>query len=180
MENNKPSCFGISICYTASSECCKKCRWKKECIDLGKKETLKVSERLPEAKSILHKRLRGSEDSNSPRSKASTKIVDSTPHSDRNKRILKSLQKQGIDVKECAKDKINPFADTNKFRYLDIAFDMLLEGGFTKASLRARFISELNCSSATLRSYESTTLAILQAHDVVKCEGSKFKIKDNR
>ncbi|MDY7537526.1 hypothetical protein QN372_00025 [Undibacterium sp. RTI2.1] len=62
---------------------------------------------------------------------------------------------------------VNPFTESGP-RFFRIACDMLISGGFTKASLKAKFIEELGWNEGTAGPHVALTVGVLNGFGIVK------------
>jgi hypothetical protein len=69
----------------------------------------------------------------------------------------------------------NPFAE-NPPKFLNVACDMLLNGGFTKASLKKAFMERLKQSDGTAGSHVSITVAMLLPMNIIVASGKSFAL----
>jgi hypothetical protein len=67
----------------------------------------------------------------------------------------------------------NPF-ENHPPRFLNVACDLLLKGGFTKAQLKKAFMERLGQSEGTAGSHVSITVAMLQPMNIVVASGKSF------
>lgn len=69
---------------------------------------------------------------------------------------------------------VNPFTECPK--YLEVTGAMILEGGFTKTSLRERFEAEIGWKSTTAASHVSIVVSLLPTFNVIKQNGDDFTL----
>ncbi|MFM0095576.1 hypothetical protein PQQ87_08185 [Paraburkholderia nemoris] len=69
----------------------------------------------------------------------------------------------------------NPFINTPP-RFLNVACDMLLNGGFTKASLKKALMERLGQSEGTAGSHVSIAVAMLQPMNIIVARGKTFTL----
>lgn len=67
----------------------------------------------------------------------------------------------------------NPFA-TSGPAFMRVACNLVLSGGFTKASLKAQLMQDLGWTDGTAASHVAMVCVILFAFGIVKLEGDKF------
>ena len=70
-------------------------------------------------------------------------------------------------------DGVNPFTDDCP-KYLAVAAELLLAGGFTRASLRDAYQERLGWTPATASSHVSIVVGLLPAFDIAKLSGENF------
>lgn len=68
----------------------------------------------------------------------------------------------------------NPFADGPK--YLSVAAEALLDGGFTRVSLKERYMESLGWTASTSASHVSIVVGLLPAFNITTQEGDLFVI----
>lgn len=103
-------------------------------------------------------------------------IVESMPVKVRvmGRNMIASGEAKGMLAKLRAGE--NPFPFEGK-RYLHVACEMLLQGGFTKASLRERYMTRLSWSKETSFSHVSMAISIFTAFGVIEETKAGFIIK---
>lgn len=67
----------------------------------------------------------------------------------------------------------NPFA-TSGPRYLFVACDMLLRGGFTRASLKQEMQQQLSWTESTAASHVSIVVGLFPAFNIIEAKGDAF------
>lgn len=86
---------------------------------------------------------------------------------------VRLLMQRGIDARsrrDVAAGR-NPFPDDTN-RYMWLACEMLLHGGFNRSSLKNAFIAQLKFTPATAASHVSNTVAIFNALGICLCTPS--------
>lgn len=68
----------------------------------------------------------------------------------------------------------NPFLEGPK--YLSVAAEALLEGGFTRSTLKERYVKDLGWTESTSASHVSIVVGLLPAFGIIKQEGDLFII----
>lgn len=68
---------------------------------------------------------------------------------------------------------VNPFAESGP-AFLRVACDMLINGGFTKASLKARLREDMTWTDGTAGSHVAITCALMYAFGIITPEGDRF------
>lgn len=69
----------------------------------------------------------------------------------------------------------NPFTSSQRWpAYLRTAAQALIEGGFTRADLKARFMAEFDWQDTTAGPHVSLVLALLMSFKVIQVQGDKF------
>lgn len=68
----------------------------------------------------------------------------------------------------------NPFVDGPK--YLTVAADVLLEGGFTRITLKEQYMERLSWTASTSASHVSIVVGLLPAFNIITQEGDLFVI----
>lgn len=63
-------------------------------------------------------------------------------------------------------------------KFISVALDELILGGFDKASLRHALMSKLNCTDKTAFGWVSITVPVLSALDVVREKHGFYRIKN--
>lgn len=76
-------------------------------------------------------------------------------------------------AKESLTNGLNPFDDTGP-KYLQVACQMLLADGFTRATLREELKERLEWSDTTAASHVSIAVGLLPAFDIAKVVGDLF------
>jgi hypothetical protein len=79
-------------------------------------------------------------------------------------------------VRDSLRNGRNPFAG-RLYPNMRVAVEMLLQGGFTKASLAQRYVQALGWTEGTAASQRAGALCMLQALDVVREQGGVFTLK---
>lgn len=184
---NRPSCFGISVCYDEESKACKKCKFRESCFDESKKEAIAVATKYTPAKKTLYKKFNRKnvvvDESKKARRKRVSHIEAQHDQSKdygyslRTNDTLWSIHKQGIDIHQSLIDGINPFDSGKRFKHIGVACDLLLDGGFTKNSLHQNLKEVLQCSNSTARSYIYTIMAVLTHESAIENKNNNFRIK---
>lgn len=91
--------------------------------------------------------------------------------------IAISLLKGGMldQLREGLSKGENPFTSSQRWpAYLRTAAQALIEGGFTRADLKARFMAEFDWQDTTAGPHVSLVLALLMSFKVIQVQGDKF------
>lgn len=80
-------------------------------------------------------------------------------------------------IRQCLRAQKNPFTDARHYPNMRVAVDMLLQGGFTKASLAMRYVQELSWTEGTAASQRAAAVCMLQALGVVREANGVFMLE---
>lgn len=94
-------------------------------------------------------------------------------------RVLKTLFKndKAHAIRAEIKHKRNAIKDQSP-KFLSVALDELVGGGFDKRSLRRALMSRLNCTDKTAFGWVSITVPVLNALNVIKEQHGFYRIKN--
>lgn len=73
---------------------------------------------------------------------------------------------------------INPFADGGP-KYLFVACELLLDKGFTRATLKEALMEKLSWTDTTAASHVSIAVGLLPAFDIARLDGDMFVLSPN-
>jgi hypothetical protein len=191
-----PSCFGLPSVFVASSPACVSCTSREQCVPACHQLLVSLSDKMDvsgnlaqlerTAKVVIAQSLPATtvETTIAAPARAALSVnlsVDAHMQSTLDRlpvnaaKILKPLLTRGADVKarySLANDR-NPF-DTTTPRWLQLAGEGLLAGGFTKAELRERYIKEFGWGEGTAFSRVSVVAAVLPALRLATAAGNRI------
>lgn len=194
IEKLNPGCFASASNYSATSRICGKCPINVDCgVEVGKKlraysAKADVSDFLEQHESQEAEKRKAQPVTITVKPKRETKpvqvkriftereqaILDSVT-SVKPKNELRKLIEAGFcaDLQSTLQARQNPFPYDGK-RYLHVAHAMLLEGGFTKASLRERYMTQLGWVQNTAFPHVAMACSILTALGIAEETKSGF------
>jgi hypothetical protein len=79
------------------------------------------------------------------------------------------------DIRASVLRGVNPFAESGP-SFMRVACDALIDGGFTKAQLKARLMDELVWTDGTAGSHVAQACGFLQAFGVIQAIGGKYTV----
>ena len=199
-----PGCFGHASIFKHSNPICKACGGFTQCEEKVAQKLAAFNKRADLTDHVIRHQ-NGSLESGAKTSKIEAADIDVNVVPERNlpiarvKRVLteeenKMLESMPVKVRVEAKRLmnygllsvvksnlqagINPFPFEGK-KFLHVACRLLLAGGFTKASLRGEYMTQLGWTESTSFSHVSMALSILQSIDAIMQVKDKFVIKEN-
>lgn len=176
-----PGCYGVPSVFSFTSRVCGGCGSFEGC-QRQSHDTLKLLPSNPGVQAMLLKHenhLRQKEGLSPlvPKSRQKNTITEEQEQQVRSlpKKVgdyLRKLFKRGEDIKirECAGKGENPFTE-EKSRPYRVAFEYLLDGGFTKRFLRTAFMEEMGWSEASAFSQVSIVWHVFVALGVAEESG---------
>lgn len=193
----QPSCFGVPSVFSFKCDVCSNCGHFTDCEESAYFALRSIAHRLPVEQALIeHERFRRAKDGDEgvaapdplviveaqPR-RARVARYDLTPDQERRlsklpKKVADYLRKlfvRGLDVKiqMAAERGENPF-DGGKFCTQQVAFDMLLCGGFTKRDLKAQFMDRLDWQESSAYSQVSLVWQVFIELDIAREEGCRL------
>ena len=198
-----PHCFGMIVTHSPESRICKPCDHINDCSAVVI-ETLELLGEQIDVSDLLHAVNRDSrmsppkEDDKTNlelvigikrRTKVATRF-EITEEQERviefikarykkAERLVRSMFKNGIDVRWSLLNRENPFYSIDSHKYMRIVCDKLLSDGFTRAELKRAFMAKHDWSNGTANSHVLAVTHTLSALNVTtEDQRGRFLLKE--
>lgn len=200
---NEPGCYGMIVAYSDSTDTCSQCGHKQRCSVIVAQALDFIAEKMDVSDLVYianrdtgFAKVRDQTELSlvTDRIERKTKVAYRFELSDEQRRIIsyikgkyskaerliRSMFKNGIDLKEALRRNINPYRGLSKHAYMDIVCEKLLNGGFTRSELRTAFSDAYEWNYGTANSHVLICTHTLTALDVVReNESGKFILQES-
>lgn len=185
MNHNQPGCFGSIINFSSTDTTCSSCPFSADCEDKAYTNLLEMREFMDvsefEKKFNIHRINSGKEVVNEAVQKTGKRvrrsrlkdwqleIINDVSLPSKPRVLIKSIFTKGYGgqyLNKAVKSGINPFRSQTPV-ILELVFDLLLTGGFTKSQLHATYMST-GMAKRTAHSQVSIVVAVLAILEVTK------------
>ena len=169
---NKPGCFGHVTTYNPASVICADCTWAEDCKQsaLDRAVLIKTIHDYPDIESLIPAHTEKPVETGY-KTKAVTGEVKRGIMTKKARSYYETLNRKGIDLRTALTGKFNPIDSTPKF--LRIAFENVIEGGYKKRDLKNQFKSELGWGEATAASHVGIATSLFSALGLVTVDGNE-------
>lgn len=168
VDSMMPGCFGSPLCYSETRTPCSVCIHASECGVAAEARASRLKERYHLDAYM------GQPDLKQRRREVKAPAALNAPVvNKKSKELIDTLSRRGIDLPRAIEMGINPF-DTQPPQYMRIACGALMAGGFDRAGLRSRYVSELGWTDTSASSHVGIATGVLVALGVAQAAGDRM------